>query len=74
MNRLFKFGILLFMFSYIIGYGGFGLASLLYINTNKKLWLLIGPGFYGLSWIIMGVSFLICGKEGLKIYRKKIDI
>ena len=74
MNRLFKFGILLFMTSYIIGYGGFGLASLLYLYKNKKFWLLIGPGFYGLSWIIMGISFLICGKEGLKIYRKKKDL
>ena len=71
MNQLFKFGIALFFFRFVVGYGGLGLAGLLYMYTNNNFWLLVESGLYGFSWIILGAAFLICGKEGINWYIKK---
>ena len=41
------------------------------MKTDEKFWLWVGSGFYGLSWIMLGISLLICGKEGIKMYLDK---
>ena len=70
-SPLFKFGIFLFGANFPLGIGGMAVAGIIYSKTDDKLWLWIGSGFYIFTWIMLGVSFLICGREGIKLYRNK---
>ncbi|MDP6684412.1 MAG: hypothetical protein QGH24_00515 [Candidatus Marinimicrobia bacterium] len=74
-TKFLKTGALLFLSSFIIGYGGLAVTEFLYFKTENDFWLWSGSGLYGFSWILFGIGILLSGKEGLtwlKIRFKKI--
>ena len=68
-----QMGLWMLLTSCIVGYGGCGVAVLLYLWTNNKFWLWAGVGIYGFSWIFFGLGFVISGKEGLIIIKNKLN-
>ena len=68
-KKHFKIGIMFFLSSFIIGYGGIALTSFLYLWTNNKIWIGFGSDVYGFSWILFGIGFVLAGKEGLKYFK-----
>ena len=70
-KKHFKTGIIFFLSSFIIGYGGIALTSFLYLWTYNKVWIWSGSGVYDFSWILFGIGFVLAGKEGLKYFRRK---
>ena len=69
-KKHFKIGIIFFLSSFIIGYGGIALTSFLYLWTDNKVWIWSGTCVYGFSWILFGIGFILSGKEGLKYFRR----
>ena len=70
-QKYFKTGIIFFLSSYIIGYGGVILACFLYLWTDNKIWIWSGSGIYGFPWILFGIGFVLAGKEGLNHFSRK---
>ena len=66
-----KTGIILLITSFIMGYGIVGICMLLYIYSGYSFWLWVSSVIYVFSWCIFGLGFLLSGKEGLKIIKKK---
>ena len=69
-KKHFKTGIIFFLYSFIIGYGGIALTSFLYLWTDNEIWIWSGSGVYGFSWILFGIGFILAGMEGLKYFRR----
>ena len=66
-----KIGIILFLTSFIIGYGSLLVTGFFYFITRNDIWIWSGSGLYGLSWILFGIGFVMAGREGLKYFKCK---
>ena len=66
-----KLGILFFLSSFIVGYGGVAITGGFYFWTDNNNWLWIGSVIYGFSWVFFGIGFFLAGKEGLKYLKSK---
>ncbi|MDP7037216.1 MAG: hypothetical protein QF453_04720 [Candidatus Marinimicrobia bacterium] len=64
-TKYLKTGIMLFLCSFIIGYGGLAITGFMYLKTGFDFWLWSGLGLYGFSWVLFGLGYIFAGKEGL---------
>ena len=69
-NQYFQLGVLMIFFSFILGYGGVAIVTLLYTITQNNFWAFIGPILYTISWIILGFGILLAGKQGVQQAKK----
>ena len=70
-KKYLKAGILFFLFSFIVGYGGIAITGGLYFWTDNNNWLWVGSFIYGFSWVFFGIGFILAGKEGLIFFKRK---
>ena len=70
-KKHFKTGFLLYVSSFIIGYGVAAIFGAVYIWTGSKFWLWTGFGVYVFSWLLFGIGFGLIGKKGLKYFNRK---
>ena len=65
-NIKFNIGLALLILNFPVGYGGLLATGALAARTEKPFWLLVGLGFYIVSWIMLGLGVLLAGAEGIK--------
>jgi len=70
-KKYLKIGVFLLITSFIIGYDGLSVFMILYLWTDHSLMAWIGSGIYTFSWCILGVGFILSGKEGMEIIKTK---
>ncbi len=63
---LFKLGLILLAVNYPLGYGSLWVCGIMFVKTKSIIWLSVGGGLYGLSWIMLAVGFLLAGQKGLQ--------
>lgn len=69
-GKLFAIGIGLMLVNVPLGWLGLLAASALAAATGTARWLLVGAVIYGISWVLLGVGFLLAGKAGIHRVRE----
>lgn len=65
----FMLGTLLFLANWPVGYGGLLVCASLAAARGNERWLYVGTACYGLSWLMLGVSMALLGRETFDFMR-----
>jgi hypothetical protein len=60
----FNIGLALLLLNVPIGWGGLALGGIMAVWTNRHGWLVGGIALYALSWVLMGLGFVLAGHSG----------
>lgn len=65
----FWIGFILLVTNQPIGWGAMLICNGIAINKHDSFYSLLGIGAYALSWGMLGLGFLLSGREGIKYSR-----
>ena len=63
----FWIGVIFLVTNIPLGYAFLGLAALLTSITGNKNWAIIGTIGYGITWIMLGLSVVLLGKDSVRL-------
>ncbi len=70
----FKIGIVLLILSFPVAYGLIFLFGILSIKTANSKWLWWSGKVYAISWVLLGFSVLLIGKQGVSWFKKQMKM
>ena len=73
LKKRFWIGVVLLLVNSPIGWGGMLICNTIALNKHDSFYSVLGVIIYIISWVMLGLGFLLAGPEGIKFYKFLIN-